>query len=160
MFLSFIRPFKHPLKPFGLWSFMIQLCSNIVINNTIYLWLQTSFKRVHKHGSIHNPMPQKSNPKMARVWPRYQPSNSPWTSVYTGQVMLSMPGPIVLLEVGYLKVRSMRPPTLYIGWKGLRPPRADLLNPNCWIWVRPTIKMEETFGQLQGDCWPRQMIIT
>ena len=46
-----------------------------------------------------------------------------------------------------------------LGWDGLTPCVVDLLNPNRWMWLHPMFMMEETFGRLQGDNCPRQMIV-
>ena len=64
--------------------------------------------------------------------------------------MLLMLDPNVPLEAGWLKVRLMRPSTLYIGWEGLTPPGADLFYLDRWMLLHPTIKIRMTFGRLQG----------
>ena len=47
-----------------------------------------------------------------------------------------------LLEVEWLKVTSLRPSTLYIGWEVSTPPDANFLDRDHWIELHPMIAIE------------------
>ena len=60
-----------------------------------------------------------------------------------------MLGPNVPLEEGWLKNEVNEASHLiYIGWVGLKPTDAALVDPDRWTMHHPTVRMDETVGRL------------